>query len=430
MRDSTSSRLIRLIPTLAIFDIEGFLGEQLTIVMVSMHTSPLAQPGQGDAGGMNVYIRNLTTALIEAGHQVLGFTRQTVPTEEVVVLDEATDSKVIPLNVGPFELSKEALADLTTLFADELVTAVSAHAYHSLVVHSHYWLSGVVAHRAASHLKAPVVHTMHTLGAAKSSAKPGSEPLHRMESEALICARAQVVIANTADEKQELMKFTGVSAERVQVVHPGVDHGVFYPAGMSRWPGRQIDQAIKILFAGRMQEHKGPHVLLEALAALQQRDLKILPVAHFTGAVSGAATYDVPAYAERLGIAQQCSFSSPVSPTVLASYMRAADVVAMPSASETFGLVAVEAQACGTPVIAHNVGGLTTAVVDGFSGHLVDSLDPEAWADSLAGVISDPQRWRCFGSAGANHSRLFSWSAMAERMIEIYYAARTRYLAA
>ena len=398
--------------------------------MVSMHTSPLAQPGEGDAGGMNVYVRNLTSALIDAGHQVLVLTRKTSVTEDIVVLDNATDSKMIPLTIGPFDLPKEELAELVPQFADALTRAVSIHASHPLVVHSHYWLSGVAAHQVTRRLHVPVVHTMHTLGAAKNSALPGSEPLHRVEAEALVCAHAQVLVANTADEKQQLIDFTGIAEERVQVVEPGVDHSIFRPVGVTRWPGRHANQAPRILFAGRMQRHKGPHVLLEALAVLRDRGLKTLPVAHFTGAASGSASYDVPAYAKQLGIAQQCSFSSPVSPSVLASYMRAADAVAMPSASESFGLVAAEAQACGTAVIAHNVGGLTSVVVDNVSGRLVDSLGPEAWADSLAEMITDPQRWHAYGAAGADHSRAFSWSAMGERMIDIYHGARIRYFAA
>src|SRR5699024_10324189 len=166
----------------------------------------------------------------------------------------------------------------------------------------------------------PVIHTMHTLGAAKNYAIPGIEPLHRIEGEALICAHAQVLIANTADEKQELIKFTGVPEERVQVVRPGVDHRIFRPVGTNRWPGRRGNQVPKTLLTGRIQPYKLRHVLLAALAVLRARALKPLPVPHFPGAASGSATYDVPAYAQRLGIAQQCSFSSPVSPTVLASY--------------------------------------------------------------------------------------------------------------
>ncbi|MDN6637853.1 MAG: glycosyltransferase, partial [Yaniella sp.] len=140
------------------------MGTQLTIVMISMHTSPLARPGQGDAGGLNVYIRNLTEGLIRAGHQVLSFTRKTAATDHIVELDQVTGSKVIPLSVGRLSLPKEALDQLTAQFADDLVRGVEQYAKHPVVLHSHYWLSGMVAHQATLQLNAPIVHTMHTLG--------------------------------------------------------------------------------------------------------------------------------------------------------------------------------------------------------------------------------------------------------------------------
>lgn len=401
------------------------MGAQLTIVMISMHTSPLAQPGQGDAGGLNVYLKNLTDALIQAGYQVLSFTRKTAATDQTVVLDEVTGSKVVPLSVGPLALPKEALDQLTAQFADDLVRGVEQYARHSVVLHSHYWLSGMVAHQAALHLSAPVVHTMHTLGATKNSSSPGSEPPYRVEREAFICAQSHVVTANTMVEKQELVQHTAVIPQRVEVVHPGVDHHVFCPDGESVWPGRMTPNVPRILFAGRQQRYKGPHVLLQALAILRDRGFHTLPVLHFTGAVSGSPDYDLHAKAHLLGVAQWCSFSSPVSPEMLASYMRAADVVAMPSVSESFGLVAVEAQACGTAVLAHKVGGLNTAVADGVSGHLVDSLNATAWADALQSLVEDPERWRDYGAAGLQHAAQFSWAAMAERMAEIYTSCVT-----
>lgn len=401
------------------------MGTQLTIVMISMHTSPLARPGQGDAGGLNVYIRNLTEGLIRAGHQVLSFTRKTAVTDHIVELDQVTGSKVIPLSVGRLSLPKEALDQLTAQFADDLVRGVEQYAKHPVVLHSHYWLSGMVAHQATLQLNAPIVHTMHTLGATKNSSAPGTEPPYRIEREAFICAQAQVVTANTLVEKQELIHHTRVAPQRVEIVHPGVDHEIFHPNGASVWPGRVADTAPRILFAGRQQRYKGPHVLLQALATLRDRGFHTLPVVHFTGAVSGSSDYDLHAKAHLLGVAPWCSFSAPVNPEKLASYMRAADVVVMPSVTESFGLVAVEAQACGTPVLAHKAGGLTTAVADGFSGQLVDSLDAVAWADALETVVEDPQRWRDYGVAGVHHSAQFSWSAMAERMVEIYSSSVT-----
>ncbi|HJF14581.1 MAG TPA: glycosyltransferase [Enteractinococcus helveticum] len=402
---------------------ERIVDESLTVVMISMHTSPLAQPGRGDAGGLNVYVRNLTNALIRAGHQVLCFTRKTSVTDTTILLDENTQSKVIPIVAGRLLLPKEALVELTTQFAETMMPVIHEHALHRLVAHSHYWLSGLVALQVAENLGCPVVHTMHTLGAAKNASAPGTEPSYRLEREAYISAKVSALIANTAVEKQELIKHTGVEAEKIAVVHPGVDHDIFEPYGPRHWPGQHTSEAPHVLFAGRLQQFKGPHVLIDALADLKKRGFQSLPVIHFTGATSGSATYDIRSRSHLLGVARQCSFSDPVTPETLASMMRAADVVAMPSVAETFGLVALEAQACGTPVIAHRAGGLTTAVADGVTGQLIDSLEPRDWADALASVVEEPAKWQQFGAAGVERAASFSWSAMADRMADIYLQA-------
>lgn len=399
------------------------MDEKLTIVMVSMHTSPLAQPGQGDAGGLNVYVRNLSTALMQAGHQVLAFTRKTTAADVPVIVDDATDSQVIPIAAGRLDLPKEALAEYTRQFGEAMVDEVLGRANSRVVVHSHYWLSGLAALHVADRLQTPVVHTMHTLGAAKNHSVPGSEPTYRVEREAFLGTHASVLTANTAVEEAELILHTGVDRNRVTVVHPGVDHRIFSSEGAALWPGKLHPGVPKVLFAGRMQPFKGPHVLVEALAVLRDRGHRALPVVHFTGAASGQQQYDVRARAYLLGVAAHCSFSAPVSPTVLASYMRSADVLAVPSVAESFGLVAVEAQACGTPVVAHRAGGLTTAVADEVTGRLVDSLSPQAWADVLESVMTAPDQWQAYGKAAEEHAAQFSWTAMAQRMIEIYASA-------
>ena len=399
------------------------MDEKLTIVMVSMHTSPLAQPGQGDAGGLNVYVRNLSTALMQAGHQVLAFTRRTAAADAPVVVDDATDSQVIPIAAGRLDLPKEALAEYTTQFGEAMVGEVLRRANFRVVFHSHYWLSGLAALHVADRLQAPVIHTMHTLAAAKNTSAPGSEPTYRVEREAYIGTHASMLTANTAVEEAELILHTAVDPTRVTVVHPGVDHHIFSPQGPTNWPGKRHPDGPKVLFAGRMQPFKGPHVLVEALAVLRDRGHRTLPDVHFTGAASGQQQYDVRARAHLLGVASHCSFSAPVSPTVLASYMRSADVLAVPSVAESFGLVAVEAQACGTPVVAHRAGGLTTAVVHGVTGQLVDSLSPQAWADVLESVLTVPDQWCAYGQAAEEHAAQFSWTAMAQRMIEIYASA-------
>lgn len=399
------------------------LPEQLTIVMVAMHTSPLAQPGQGDAGGLNVYVRNLSKALIQQGHQVLAFTRKTSAAEGPVVVDATTGSQVIPVAAGRLNLPKEALSGLTTQFADTMVDEVSHRARHRVVLHAHYWLSGVAAVHAAQRLGCPMIQTMHTLGAAKNSSAPGSEPAYRLERETYVSSKASVLTANTWVEREELLEHTGVDPDRVVVVHPGVDHDVFSPDGAAQWPGREPQKSPKVLFAGRLQPFKGPHVLVDALAELKRRGHEALPVVHFTGAASGQHDYDVRARAYLLGVAQYCSFSPPVSPTVLAGYMRGADVVAVPSVAESFGLVAVEAQACGTPVIAHRAGGLTTAVADGQTGQLVKTLSPQVWADALESVIAQPAVWDAYSRAAVHHAATFSWAVMAQRMVELYTTA-------
>lgn len=399
------------------------MNDKLTIVMVSMHTSPLAQPGQGDAGGMNVYIHNLTTALIRAGHQVLSFTRKTSSSEIPVVLDETTDSWVIPVAAGQLHLPKEALSGLTTQFAQAMMSHVANHAQHRVVLHSHYWLSGLAALHVAQQLAVPVVHTMHTLAAAKNSSSPGAEPAFRVEREAFLGAKVSTIIANTRVERDELVSYAGVDPARIAVVHPGVDHRVFSPTGSATWPGKTRQGAAKILFAGRMQPFKGPHVLVEALAVLHQQGYEHLPVVHFTGSLSGQQHYDVRSRAYLLGVAPYCSFSKPVAPAVLADYMRAADVVAVPSVAESFGLVAMEAQACGTPVLAHRAGGLTTVVEHGVTGKLVDSRDPHVWAEALIELMEHPGRWRQYGLAAERHAQQFSWTAMADSMLEIYQTA-------
>lgn len=396
------------------------MDEQLTIVMISMHTSPLAQPGQGDAGGMNVYVRNLTQALIAAGHQVLCFTRKTSVRDVPVELDAATGSQVVPLAVGSLKLPKESLPQLTTQFGIAVASTTQRYARHTVVYHSHYWLSGIAAHEAARYQRGPLVHTMHTLAAAKNTVSPGTEPAFRVDREAFIAATADAVIANTPVEAIELREHTPVQEHRLHVVTPGVDHQVFSPEGPAYWPGNSGHSGPKVLFAGRFQPFKGPHILVDALAVLAHKRHFEPPVIHFTGANSGSTTYDIRARAHLLGVAEYCSFSAPVPPEVLAQYMRAADVVAVPSRSESFGLVALEAQACGTPVIAHGAGGLTTAVNDGVTGRLVEGLHPETWADVLDSLRTNPSCWDDYGDAASNHASQFSWTTMAAELLNIY----------
>jgi D-inositol-3-phosphate glycosyltransferase len=287
-------------------------------------------------------------------------------------------------------------------------------------VHSHYWLSGLAGLAVADSLGAPLVHTMHTMAAVKNARdRRSAEPEEREAAEQQIASAAGLLIANTPAERQELIDHYAAVADRIEVIAPGVDTEVFTPDGPVDWPGQPA--ALKVLFAGRIQGHKGPQVIIRAVGRLQgQRPQGPSVALHLTGATSGGDDLDLAALIDESGLTDVATTSGPVTAGRLAAMYRAADVVVVPSYSESFGLVALEAQACGTPVLAHRVGGLVHAVDDGVTGRLVDGLDPAVWAAELGRIAADSEAWRSLGPAAAQRARGFSWDVMAARMIEAY----------
>ncbi|MFC7402358.1 glycosyltransferase [Citricoccus sp. GCM10030269] len=402
------------------------------VVMVSLHTSPLAQPGQGDAGGMNVYVRQLATALAANGHPVWILTRRDRPGQRVrelpvPSLTGAARATVVPVPAGPATpLPKEDLSQWIDDFARNapgaLIAAGGCHGSDCRwVVHSHYWLSGLAGLAVAASLNhAPVVHTMHTMAAVKNAHDECSvEPEERERAEQRIATAADLLVANTPAEREELVDHYGADRSKIQVTPPGVDTTVFRPDGDSHWPGRPAP--LTVLFAGRIQAHKGPQVVIKAAELVNRRDPGRPAVAvHLTGAMSGASDLDLERHVVESGLDSWCTMSGPVSAQELAAFYRAADVVVVPSYSESFGLVSLEAQACGTPVLAHRVGGLTYAVADGETGRLVDGLSPEAWADELESIAADLESWRSMGPAAARRARGFGWQTMAAQMSTAY----------
>ena len=371
-------------------------GAPRRIATISVHTSPLDQPGTGDAGGLNVYVVEVARQLAARGVEVEIFTRavcrDTPPTVELV-------PGVLVRNVvtGPFEeLDKNALPSQICPFTFGVLRTEAAHPPGRYdLVHGHYWLSGQVGAVAAERWGVPLVQSMHTLGKVKNLALASgdcAEPAVRIRGEDEVVAAADRLVANTADEARQLIELYGASPRQVETVSPGADLSLFRPAisvaavrdrlGLPR-------DAVVLVFAGRIQPLKGPDVALRAAAAL----LRLSPalaerlVVVFVGGPSGSevgAPGRLSALASSLGIAGHVRFEPPCAQRELADWYRAATMVLVPSHSESFGLVALEAQACGTPVVAAAVGGLRTAVRDGFSGVLVDGHDPEAWARVLA----------------------------------------------
>ncbi|MFW5471278.1 D-inositol-3-phosphate glycosyltransferase [Knoellia sp. CPCC 206435] len=404
------------------------------VAMVSVHTSPLAQPGTGDAGGMNVYVLESARRLARHGVAVDIFTRRTSASDAPVVEVEP-GLLVRHIAAGPYEgLDKEDLPGQLCAFAAGMMrVAAQAPEGHYDLVHSHYWLSGQVGWLASDRWDVPLVHTMHTMARVKNLHRADGdalEPRGREIGEAQVVEAADRLVANTADEARELITHYDAEAARVEVVHPGVDLDVFHPG--DRTQARAAlgvpEDAVLLLFVGRIQPLKGPDVLLRTAAALVDRDpsLRNRLLVGVLGGASGIAVrtpMTLDRLADELGVADLVRFVPPTDRDTLASWMRAADVVAVPSHNESFGLVAVEAQACGAVVVATRVGGLPTAVGDG--GVLVDGHDPHVWAEAVEGVLKDPVRRAELSRRAVERSRDFGWEATAARLAAVYEAALT-----
>jgi D-inositol-3-phosphate glycosyltransferase len=391
------------------------------VAVLSVHTSPLAQPGTGDAGGMNVYVLQTALELAQRGVDVEVFTRATSSTDPAVV---RVAPGVLVRNVvaGPFEgLDKNDLPTQLCAFTAGVLQAGATHepGYYD-VVHSHYWLSGQVGWLAADRWAVPLVHTAHTLAAVKNAALADGdapEPPMRAIGEQQVVDAADRLIVNTEAEAAQLVSLHHADPERIDVVYPGVDLTTFTPGDRqaARTALRLDPQAPIVAFVGRIQPLKAPDVLLRAAALLP--DVQVVIAGGPSG--TGLATPDgLVALAAELGIGDRVRFLPPQSRADLVAVYRAADVVAVPSYSESFGLVAVEAQACGTPVVAAAVGGLPVAVRDGVSGALVDGHDPADWAATIGTVLAGDRA--ALSRGAADHAAAFSWGHTVDMLLDSY----------
>ncbi|MGW4594662.1 glycosyltransferase [Streptomyces sp. NPDC004457] len=424
------------------------------VAMLSVHTSPLHQPGTGDAGGMNVYIVELAQRLAAINIEVEIFTRATAgglpPTVEL-----APGVLVRHVDAGPYEgLAKEDLPAQLCAFTHGVMQAWAGHRPgHYDLVHSHYWLSGHVGWLAAQRWGVPLVHAMHTMAKVKNANLADGdtpEPPARVIGETQIVAAADRLIANTAEEAGELVQHYAADPAKVAVVHPGVNLDRFrpFPRG-GAWDGGAPGDgssataearaaararlglppdALIPLFAGRIQPLKAPDILLRAVAVLldERPELRSRILVPVVGGPSGsglAKPEGLQKLAARLGIADVVRFHPPVCQEELADWFRAASVLVMPSYSESFGLVAIEAQASGTPVLAASVGGLPVAVRDGVTGFLVEGHDPAAYARVLARFADEPGLSARMGRAAARHALSFGWDAAAAATADVYTAA-------
>jgi D-inositol-3-phosphate glycosyltransferase len=403
------------------------------IATLSVHTSPLDQPGGGDAGGMNVYVSEVSKQLAGMGIEVEIFTRATCsdlpPRVELV-----PGVTVRHITAGPFEgLDKNDLPAQLCAFTSGVLREEAAHepGWFDLV-HSHYWLSGQVGWLAKERWGVPLVHTMHTMARVKNAALAvgdAPEPVLRAIGEAQVVEAADRLVASTVEEAGQLVDLYDADPSRVATIAPGVDLGVFAPGSRER-ARRRIGvaaDAVVLAFVGRIQPLKAPDVVLNAAAELLAADPSIRErlVVVIVGAPSGSGLAEpegLHKLAGALGIADVVRFERPVPQRDLADFYRAADLTLVPSYTESFGLVAVESQACGTPVVAAGVGGLRTTVRDGVSGVLVDGHSPVEWAAVVRDLLGDPDRRARLSAAGVAHAAELGWSTTARRLVDVYQA--------
>ncbi len=404
------------------------------VAMLSVHTSPLDQPGTGDAGGMNVYVVELSRQLAAQGIEVEIFTRST--SGGLPPVAELTDGVTVRHVVaGPFEgLTKGELPGQLCTFARDVLRTEAAYApgYYD-IIHSHYWLSGQVGALARDRWGIPLVHSMHTMAKVKNqllAVGDTPEPVARVIGEEQVVEAADLIIANTEDERHQLVDLYDAEADRLRVITPGVDLEVFRPGsqrdardrlGISR-------DALVVMFVGRIQPLKAPDVVIRATAELLERrpDLRDRLVVPVIGGPSGSGL-DTPDslvhLAKSAGVDDVVRFVPPVEQARLVDFYRAASLVCVPSYNESFGLVAIEAQACGTPVVAANVGGLPTAVDDGVTGVLVDGHDPSDYARVFERLLTDRGALGRLRAQAPLHARAFGWGRTAQLTLQAYHDA-------
>jgi D-inositol-3-phosphate glycosyltransferase len=402
------------------------------VALVSMHTSPLATPGVGDAGGLNVYVAEVAKRLGERGLEVDVFTRAADPGQpRVVEINE--HARVVHIPAGPpGPILKEQLPRLVHEFGQALERTIAGYD----LLHTHYWLSGMVGVELARMHDLPLVHTMHTMARVKNAALgvgQQSEPDVREHGEADIVGRADVLTANTTDEAAELAEHYGARPDQLVIVPPGVDLHTFHPCDQAKSRAQLgVAQGARvILFVGRIQPLKAPDVLIRAVAELVRRDprryggLRLIIVGSPSGP-DAEWSHTLPPLAAGLGITDLVELRPHSERSELFRWYCVADLVGVPSYNESFGLVALEAQACGRPVVATDVGGLRHAVEDGSTGLLVAGHETGPWADALAAILDDDHARVRMGAMAAAHASRFSWDNTAAATLRAYGAAIDR----
>ena len=394
--------------------------EQRRIAILSMHSSPAARPGGRDAGGMNVYVRGSARALAQRGYALDLFTRQDGVEPAVETLEPGV--RLVRIAAGPAAtVEKAALPALVAEFARGVERFATVERERYDLVHSHYWLSGLAGLSLARAWDAPHATMFHTLGAVKNRARLGEdEPPERVEGERTVATRADRVICATAHEQGLLRMLYGTSEARTAVIPCGADAELFQPedarAARTRL-GLPGDEPL-LLYAGRIEPLKGLDVAIEALAALEEPRPRLLIIGGDEGAAGEIAR--LQGIAAREGMSERISFLPAAPQTSMPAYYAAADICIVPSYYESFGMAALEAQACGRPVVASRVGGLPDVVEDGVTGYLVPWRCPEPFAERLDLLLRNGGLRARMGASARDRALRFAWPAIAARLDALY----------
>ena len=403
------------------------------LAVLSMHTSPLAQPGTGDGGGMNVYVREMATALARTGVTCDVFTRSFSDDLDCVIEVEP-GFNVYHVPAGPARpVPKEQLLGFVEEFTDNVLEIMSGSASGAIAaatrrdegpyeaIHANYWLSGVAGHAIKHELDLPLVCTFHTLARVKAIAFPeeieADMPHRRAEAEAAIIGCSDAVLASCSVEANQIVDLYGANPERIEVVAPGVDHAFFAPGHrpQARRAAGLLGDGNLMIFVGRIQPLKGADDAVRTLAELCSGggSYRLAIVGGPSGPRGDEAYADLMTLASELDVRDRMDLVPPQPHELLSTFYRAADVCIVPSRSESFGLVALEASACGTPVVASAVGGLTTLVDHGRTGYLVEDPTPEAYAGYVRRIVEEPLEAERLSTASVLRARRYTWRSAA-----------------
>lgn len=398
------------------------------VAVLSMHTSPLAQPGIGDGGGMNVYVRELVSALANTGVQCTTYTRAWKAGLPTTVSVEP-NHRVVHIPAGSFDLPKDDLLGVVDEFTDGVANHIASSGGTDLV-HANYWLSGLAGHKLKHELNLPLITTFHTLARVKGlGGDVESEIRERAELEIIGCTDA--ICVSCSEEKIQFEMLYGNSPGAIEVVAPGVERAFFSP-GDRRGARRalRLGSGPMLLFVGRIQPLKGLDIAVRALAELDRSDAQLIVVGGASGVEGESELRRVNSIIEEYGLGGRVHFYDPQPHHLLSTFYRAADVVLVPSRSESFGLVALEAAACGVPVVATSVGGLISLIDHGRTGFLVPQRDAIGFAGYAARLLDDPVLALSMGTAAAEGAKKYSWQSAALRVRRVYSELLARDLVA